>query len=193
MLLSWVSKAEAEYFFGHSPFKGTVPRDFRLQVFFMNQFPQAPEYTIRVFSNLQENLRRYLQQMEKSFNQKGFNHFYGTDIVPIIFVTGVVDTGGKVADFVVDTGGNMLQVLLTPAANLLPVLLTPRSGKFANSIINTSDDGGKFADGVVDTGGKSMLLMILVMYLDLRISLQIFKKISNDPNVIFRGFWEDDS
>ncbi len=28
--------------------KGTVPRDFRLQVFFMYQFPQAPEYTIRV-------------------------------------------------------------------------------------------------------------------------------------------------
>jgi hypothetical protein len=24
--------------------KGIVPRDFRLQVFFMNQFPQAPEY-----------------------------------------------------------------------------------------------------------------------------------------------------
>ncbi len=38
---------------GHAvtQFKGTVPRDYRLQVFFMNQFPQAPEYTIRAVSN----------------------------------------------------------------------------------------------------------------------------------------------
>jgi hypothetical protein len=33
-----------------SRFKGTVPRDFRLQVFFMNQFPQAPEYNSRAVS-----------------------------------------------------------------------------------------------------------------------------------------------
>ncbi len=30
--------------------KGTVPRDFRLLVFFMNQFPQAPEYNIKAIS-----------------------------------------------------------------------------------------------------------------------------------------------
>jgi hypothetical protein len=30
-------------------FKETVPRDFRLQIFYMN-FPQAPEYTIRAVS-----------------------------------------------------------------------------------------------------------------------------------------------
>jgi hypothetical protein len=29
--------------------KGTVPRDFLLQVFFMNQFPPNPGYTIRAF------------------------------------------------------------------------------------------------------------------------------------------------
>jgi hypothetical protein len=51
-----------------------------------------------------------------------------------------------------------------------------RSGKFANSINDTSGDGGKFADGVVDTGGKLMLLK-LVLHLDLQISLRIFKKI----------------
>ncbi len=37
--------------------KGTVPRDFRLQVFFMNQFPQAPEYPIRAISNWNSNSR----------------------------------------------------------------------------------------------------------------------------------------
>ncbi len=40
-------------------FKGTVPWDFRLLVYFMHQFPQAPEYTIRAFSNFFENPRRY--------------------------------------------------------------------------------------------------------------------------------------
>ncbi len=42
-------------------FKGLVPRDFRLQVFFMNQFPQAPDYPVRADSNLFENSRRYAQ------------------------------------------------------------------------------------------------------------------------------------
>ncbi len=32
--------------------KGTVPPDFRLQAFFIDQFPQAPNYTIRAVSNL---------------------------------------------------------------------------------------------------------------------------------------------
>jgi hypothetical protein len=41
--------------------KGTVPRDFRLQVFYMDQFPQAPDYTIRAVSNFSENSRRYLE------------------------------------------------------------------------------------------------------------------------------------
>ncbi len=42
-------------------FKGTVSRDFLLLVFFMNQFPQGPEYTIRAVSNFFENSRRYSQ------------------------------------------------------------------------------------------------------------------------------------
>ncbi len=44
--------------------KGTVSRNFRLLVFFTNQFPptpQAPEYTIRAVSNFFENSRRYSQ------------------------------------------------------------------------------------------------------------------------------------
>jgi hypothetical protein len=30
----------------YTALKGTVPRDFRLQVFYMDQYPQAPDYTI---------------------------------------------------------------------------------------------------------------------------------------------------
>ncbi len=68
-------------------FKGTVSRDFLLLVLFMNQFPPAPEYSIKTVSNFFENLRRYSQlkvchrcqqhwwQMEKIFNQNNFNNF----------------------------------------------------------------------------------------------------------------------
>jgi hypothetical protein len=44
-----------------SRFKGTVSRDFLLLVFFMNQFPPAPEYFIKPHSNFFENSRRYSQ------------------------------------------------------------------------------------------------------------------------------------
>ncbi len=62
-----------------SPFKGTVPRDFRLSTWI--SFPQVPNYTIRAVSNFFENSRRYSQlkvqqrQMEKIFNQKIFSLF----------------------------------------------------------------------------------------------------------------------
>jgi hypothetical protein len=39
----------------------TVSRDFLLLVFFKNQFPQPPDYTIRAVSNFFENSRRYWQ------------------------------------------------------------------------------------------------------------------------------------
>jgi hypothetical protein len=67
------------------------------------------------------------------------------------------------------------------------------------------DTGGNFATGVDDTGGKFAVVsltqvvnfpplsLIPVVHLDLRISPRIFEKIINDPNVIFRGFREDDS
>ena len=42
-------------------FKGTVSRDFSLLVFFINQFPPAPEYPIRTVSKFFENSRRYSQ------------------------------------------------------------------------------------------------------------------------------------
>ncbi len=51
--------------------KGTVSRDFRLLVFIMNQFLQAPEYTIGVVSNFFENLRRYSQLKVWHVNDTG--------------------------------------------------------------------------------------------------------------------------
>ncbi len=58
-LLAWMHWSfSAEFVIG---FKWTVSRDFLLLVFFMNQFPTAPEYPIRAVSNLFENSRRYSQ------------------------------------------------------------------------------------------------------------------------------------
>ncbi len=66
---------------------GTVSRDFRLLVFFMNQFPHASNYNITAISNFFENSRRYSRlkvhhrcqryrwQMEKIFKLKNFNNF----------------------------------------------------------------------------------------------------------------------
>jgi hypothetical protein len=40
--------------------------------------------------------------------------------------------------------------------------------------------------------GKGSSYMTLLVHLDLRISPQIFEKIQNDPNIIFRGLGEGD-
>jgi hypothetical protein len=63
-----------------SMFKGTVSRDFLLLVFFMNQFPQALENTIRAVSNFFENSRRYSQLKVETGGK---------------FATGINDTSGK--------------------------------------------------------------------------------------------------
>jgi hypothetical protein len=70
--------------------------------------------------------------------------------------------------------------------------------KFAAGVVDT---GGKFAAGVVDTGGNFAtgvanlppVSLILVVHLDLRMTLQIFKKIRNGPNGILLGWGEADS
>jgi hypothetical protein len=49
-------------------FKGTVPPNFRLQVFFMKQFPTSPEYTIRAVSNFVENSWRLIHEKNLSKN-----------------------------------------------------------------------------------------------------------------------------
>ncbi len=57
------------------------------EIFYMDQFPQAPHYTIRAVSIFFENLQRYSQlkvhqrwQMEKIFNQKKFHSFIWTPL-----------------------------------------------------------------------------------------------------------------
>jgi hypothetical protein len=84
-------------------------------------------------------------------------------------------------------------VSTTPVANLPPVSATQAElvAKFAADVIDTV---GKFAAGVADTSGNLPLVSLTpVVHLDLRISLRIFKKIQNDPTVIFRGLGEGDS
>jgi hypothetical protein len=97
-------------------FKGTVSRDFLLLVFFMNQFPPAPEYSIKTISNFFKKFaemfasrgaplvslipvaichRRLLHRCQLSTTQ--------AELVAK-FAAGVVDTGGKFAAGVVDTG-----------------------------------------------------------------------------------------
>jgi hypothetical protein len=72
----------------YTPFfllKETVPRDFRLQVFFMDQFPQAPEHTIRAVSNF-STIRG---DIHKSRCTTGINNTSGK------FATGISNNGGK--------------------------------------------------------------------------------------------------
>ncbi len=99
-----------------------------------------------------------------------------------LFATSVVDTGGKFVSGIIDTG----------VANLLPVSTTQGDlvEKFAAGVVDT---GGNFAAGVIDTGGKLAQVSLTQVHLDLRVSPRIFKKIRNDPNVIFRGLGEGDS
>jgi hypothetical protein len=81
----------------HYSLKGKVPRDFGLHIFFMNLFPQAPNYPIRAISNFLRKFSEILPgqgtlpgvdvkcQMcqvsnEKIFNQKSFNYFVWTPL-----------------------------------------------------------------------------------------------------------------
>jgi hypothetical protein len=87
----------------------------------MNQFPQAPEFTIRAVSIFFENLRRYSQikgKGKKSSIRKvliilfgylwevGLTYRYIFAIKSTLFAAGVIDTGGKFAASVVDTVTN---------------------------------------------------------------------------------------
>ncbi len=46
---------------------------------------------------------------------------------------------------------------------------------------------------LITVANFQLVLLIPVVYLDLRISLHILEKILNDSNIIFRGLGEDDS
>ncbi len=58
--------------------KGTVSRVFLFLVFFMNQFPQAPEYSIKTDLNFfLENSRRYSQvKVHTGINDTGGKFFH---------------------------------------------------------------------------------------------------------------------
>jgi hypothetical protein len=63
--------------------------------------------------------------------------------------------------------------------------------KFAPSVV---DNGGKFATvSMTPVANSPLVSLILVVHLHLRISPWIFRKIWNDPSVIFGGLGEDDS
>ncbi len=67
-----------------------------LLFFFMNQFPQAPEYTIKAVSNF---FRKCAEIFAAQGLTTGINDTGGK------FATGVNDTGGKIAAGINDTGG----------------------------------------------------------------------------------------
>ncbi len=89
--------------------KGTVSRDFFIQVFSWIIFPQAPENNTRVISNFFKNLRRYLQV--KVRHRWQICHWYQQHrrqiLPPVRWCS------------------NFPRVSLTPAANLRLVSLTP--------------------------------------------------------------------
>jgi hypothetical protein len=97
--------------------------------FLMNQFPPAPEYSIRTVSNFFENslnlpllsttttatLPRVSMTPAANFSTKFFASVVDTSGK---FAIGVNDTGGKFAKGVNDAGGKLPQVSTMPAANL---------------------------------------------------------------------------
>jgi hypothetical protein len=81
-----------------------------------------------------------------------------------LFVTGVIDTGGKLPPVSLIPVANLPPVSLAPVANLPPVSTTlakleagDTGGKFAAGV---ADTGGNFATGVIDTGGAPLLVNI---------------------------------
>jgi hypothetical protein len=102
------------------------------------------------------------------------------------------------------TGGNLPPVTTTSVANLPPVSTTPRNW-WQNlqlvSLITVANfpPGSLIPAAILPTVSLTQVAnlppvsMIPVVHLDLRISPRIFEKIQNDPNIIFRSLWEDDS
>jgi hypothetical protein len=185
--------------------KGTVSRDFLLLVLFMNQFPPAPEYSIKTVSNFFENSRRYSQlkvchrcqrqrwQMKKIFNQKIFNNFFWSPLGSRgnIYINFCLQVHFKVS--AAWYGSHYLPpVSLTPAANLPPVSLIPvaichrcqqHKGNWWQNLPPVS---------LTPVANLPPVSTTPVVHLDLPISPRIFEKIRNDPNVIIRVLGKGD-
>ena len=136
---------------GGARIKGTVSRDFRLQVFFMNQFP--PSIWVYLYGHFE-------------FFRKFAEIFAAQGAPP---PTGVNDTGGKWKK----SSSRKILIILFGVVELTYIyifafkftLRYPQPNiklivchrcrwhqwQFAAGI---NDTGGKFATGVVDTGGK---------------------------------------
>ncbi len=136
----------------NSKFKGTVSRDFLLQVFFMNHLPQAPDNNSRIISNFFENSRRYSQvKVHHQCQRHRWQICHRCQIAAGIndtggkFSTGINDTGGKFCHqfplccWLHDAGGKLPPISTPPAANLPPVSLTPVANNGNNIRLQTPE------------------------------------------------------
>jgi hypothetical protein len=131
--------------FFHSLLKGTVSRDFLLQVFSMNHLPQVPENKIRVISKFSK-VRR---DIRKSKCTTGINN--AAQIlpqVPLVFFISVANltpvstilARRQICPPVKNTSGNLPPISTTPAVNLPPV----RCQQHRWQIIGTVSDCSHF-------------------------------------------------
>ncbi len=153
-------------------------------------FPPAPEYSIKTVSNFFENSRRYSQLF---FNQKNFINF----IWPPLRSRGSIYINFCLqVHFQVSAAWYCSNYL--PPVSLIPVAICHRRRWQRWQICH-------WCQQKRGTGGKicrrcrwyrwqiCRRCCWPVVHLDLRISLRIFEKILNDPNVIIRGLGEGDS
>ncbi len=90
----------------NTKFKGSLTRDFRLQVFFMNQCPPGPwVFHWGLFDPFEDSQYSRMNVCDKLF-------------------IGVVDTGDKFIAGVIVTGEKLSSVTTAPAINLSPVSLS---------------------------------------------------------------------
>jgi hypothetical protein len=168
-----------------------VPQDFNFR-FLHDQFPQAPDNTIRAVSI-------FFQKFEEIFAAQGTSP---ESLTPVANGKNLQSENFSLISF-----GLLWVVELTYRQNF--------SFKFTLSfqqsyIVPINDTGGKFADGIVYTCGKFATgikntsrtvgqICRRYRWYDtsgapwlVNISKN-FRKIRNDPGVIFRGLGEDDS
>jgi hypothetical protein len=107
--------------------KGTVSRDFWLQIFSRIIFPQVPENNTRLISNFFKISWRYSRCTTGINDTGGKLHATGVNSTDSKIAAGINDTSGKFATGVVN---------------------------FATSSTSVDNTGGKFAPAVNDVGGK---------------------------------------
>ncbi len=152
--------------------KGTVPWDFRLQIFSWISFPQAPEYTIRAVLkffkiswrysqfNVHHRYRWHRWQMKKILNRKFFHYFVWTPFCRRVnmYINFCLQVHFKV--FAAWYCSNYLPPVSTTQAKFTVTAgVFDNVGKFVGAA-GVIDTGGKFATVVIDTSGASWLANI---------------------------------